>query len=217
MKNTLVILQCCKRKGNIELYPGEDFNLQARVPRTRKILTDSIERFTRNGAIEGSSKPITALSRYDGHFYRASRLRSRVAEEIRNGLFQFLIMSAGYGIVHPFQKIKRYEQRMTGSTTKYWLNVGLPNVLQEFIETGGYKRTYGIFSKSADYRIMLEEVAWHKLRGLEDVGYFYLEGMRGASKILKSLAMLMLTLLDGNFNENPRFFRGAEVIFTKVV
>jgi hypothetical protein len=216
VKDTLVILQCCKKKGNIELYPDEDFDLAIRVPKTKEILLRSVKDFSSRGIIDTSSKPIKALSRYEGHFYNTPGLRSKVAEEIRNGSNEFLIMSAGYGFVHPFQRIYDYEQKMKGNTTRYWLSAGLPRVLQEFLETGGHKKAYGFFSKSADYRKIFESVDWHRLTELQEAGYFYLDGIKGASKILKLSALLMLKLLDKNFEEKPQSFRGAEVVFVKL-
>lgn len=217
VKDTLVIFQCCKKKANTELYPDEDFDLTARVPRTKGILLGAMKRFSSKGVIDTSSKPITALSRYDGHFYNAPGLRSKVAEEIRHGPSEFLIMSAGYGFVHPFQRIHDYEQRMTGTTTGYWLSVGLPRVLQEFLETGGYRKAYGFFSKSADYRKIFERVNWRRLKGLEEAGYFYFNRARGASKILKLSALLTLELLGKRFKERPDLFNGVRVVFVKRV
>jgi len=126
-------------------------------------------------------------------------------------------MSAGYGFIHPFQRIYNYEQRMSGKTTRYWLDVGLPRMLEEFLEKGGHRKTYGFFSKSADYRKIFEEVDWHRLKRLGEAGYFYLDGLRGASKILKLSALLMLRLLDGNFKVKPHSFGGVEVVFVKMV
>lgn len=217
MKETLVIFQCCKKKSAIELYPNDNFDLAIRIPRTKKILDDAVVKFSRDGVIDISSPPVTSLSRYDGHFYNAPRLRSRVAYEARHGPYQFLIMSAGYGFVHPFQRIRMYGQRMTGRITRYWLNVGLPRVLEEFIETCKFRKVYGFFSKSADYRKIFEAVNWHQLDRLKEAGYFYLEGMRGAGKILKTSAMLMLKLLDENFEERPVLFRGSKPIFVRTL
>jgi len=217
VKDALVIFQCCKKKANIELYPDEDFDLTARVPRTKEVLVSSVKKFSRDGIIDTLSRPITALSRYDGHFYSVPGLRSNVAKEIRHGHCEFLIMSAGYGFVHPFQRIHNYEQRMTGKTTRYWLDVELPRVLEEFLEKGRHRRAYGFFSKSADYGKIFAEVDWYRFKELGEAGYFYLDGLRGPSKILKLSALLMLRLLDGNFKEKPQSFGGAEVVFVKMV
>ena len=153
-----------------------------------------MKRFSNKGIIDISSKPIMALSRYDGHFYNTQGLRLKVAEGIRHGPYEFLIMSAGYGFIHPFQRIHKYEQRMSGKATRYWLNIGLSRVLEEFLETGRYRRVYGFFSKSGDYRKNFEGVNWDKIKELREAGYFYLNGVRGASKVLNLSASLMLKL-----------------------
>jgi len=213
MKHTLVIFQCCKRKNSTEKFLEKDFDLDSRIPRTKKILHAAVKKFSNMGIIDVSSKPITALSRYDGHFYRTSGLKLKIAEEIKNGSYEFLIMSAGYGFVHPFQKIHDYEQQMKGKTTTYWLNKGLPKVLEEFIETGRYTRVYGFFSKSADYRKIFEKVNWHKIKELKEAGYFYIDGVRGASKVLNLSASLMLSLLNNNFERKPKSFKDSKIVF----
>ena len=81
MKNTLVIFQCCKRKNGTEEFPQEDFNLDVRIPKTRRILKVGIQKFSNMGIIDVKSKLITALSRYNGHFYSKTGLKSKVADE----------------------------------------------------------------------------------------------------------------------------------------
>lgn len=215
MKGTLVIFQCCKKKRDVELYPNDNFDLESHIPKTKEILEKAVTQFSREGIIDVSSRPVTALSRYDGHFYNTPHLRARVADEVRHGPYQFLIMSAGYGLAHPFQRIYKYEQRMVGKITRYWLNVGLPEVLEEFIETYRFKKVYGFFSKSADYRKIFAAVSWSRLNSLEEAGYFYLDGIRGTGKILSISAMLMLKLLDANFKEKPGSFKGSKTVFVK--
>ena len=213
MKNTLIVVQCCKKKGDIDLIPYEKFDMEEKIPQTISILHEAINKFSQEGFIDTSSKPITALSRYHGHFYTVPGLKNRIYDEIKNGSTQFLIMSAGYGLVHPFQKIHRYELKMSGSITRYWLNIGLQNVLEEFIENGKYTRVYGFFSKTAGYKKIFNAVNWSRLKNVEEAGYFYLDEIRGASKILKTLAKLMLKLLDDDFSKTPVFFNDAKVIF----
>jgi hypothetical protein len=215
MKLTLVILQCCKRKNGPEEFPQKDFNLDVRLPKTKKILEVGIQKFSNMDIIDVKSKPITALSRYNGHFYSTTGLKSKVADEIKNGPSDFLIMSAGYGFVHPFQKIHNYDQQMKGKTTKYWLNTGLSKVLEEFIETGNYTRVYGFFSKTADYKKIFEKVNWNKFKDLHESGYFYINGVRGASKVLNLSASLLLKLLENNFEAKPQSFKHSDVVFVK--
>lgn len=217
MKKILLVLQCCKRKSDIELYPNESFDLTSKIPRTKKILEDAIKRFSRERIIDTTSKPITALSRYNGHFYNTPGLKMRITDEIKHGPYQFLIISAAYGLVHPFTKIHNYEQQMKGKITRYWINIGLPKVLEEFIENGKYKKVYGFFSKSADYKKIFEEVNWHRIKELKEAGYFYLDGIRGINKTLKLSAILMLKLIDKNFKEKPHSIKDAEVVLVKTI
>jgi hypothetical protein len=217
MKDTLVVFQCCKKKQDVELYPNDEFDFTASIPRTNWILKDGEKRFILKGAIDASSHPITALSRYNGYFYASPRVRTRVADETRHGSCQFLIMSAAYCFVDPFQKIHKYEKQMKGETTRYWLKIGLPKVLEEFIVTSGITRAYGFFSKSADYRKIFEAASWSKLSGLKEAGYFYLDEARGTGKILEISSQLMLNLLDTNFAEKPQSSKGTKVVFIRIV
>ena len=217
MKDTLVVIQCCKKKQDVELYPNDEFDFAASIPRTSWILKDSEKRFILKREIDASSHPVTALSRYNGYFYALPCVRTRVADEIRHGSCQFLIMSAAYGFVHPFQKIYNYEKQMKGETTRYWLKIGLPKVLEEFIVTSGITRAYGFFSKSADYRKIFEAASWSKLSELREAGYFHLDETRGTRKILEISSQLMLNLLDTNFAEKPRSSKGSKVAFIKTV
>ena len=215
LKDTLVVLQCCKSKEDVELYPNENYNLAETIPRTYRILDEAITRFTREGIIGISSNRVTALSLYQGHFYRVPGLKSKIVQEIRCGPYQFLIMSAGYGIVHPFQRINNYESRMTGRITRYWLESGLPLVIEEFVKNGGYTQVFGFFSKSSDYLKIFEDVDWRNLDNVDVGGFFYLDGIRGASKVLKYQAGLLMNLLNNRFQVKPNEYSGADVVFVK--
>jgi hypothetical protein len=182
---------------------------------TKKILKNAIKKFIREGVIDTSSRPITALSRYDGFFYSTPNLRKKVLEAIERGSCQFLIMSAAYGFVHPFTKIHNYEQQMAGKITNYWISAGLPSVLKEFTETGEYRNVYGFFSKSADYRKIFHAVDWNGIPYLKEAGYFYLQGIRGSAKISKTCSLLMMKLLNEDFKKKPVTFRDADVKFVK--
>ena len=215
MKDTLAIFQCCKRKDGVEQFPKENFNMESKIPKTKHILRKAIVTFSQEGIIETDTEPMTALSRYNGHFYSVLGFRRKVAEEIRHGPSDFLIMSAGYGFVHPFQRIYKYEQRMTGRVTRYWLNIGLPRVLEELVETGKFKYIYGFFSKSADYRKIFEEVSWSSLNNVSEAGYFIFTGVRGAAKVLGLSSSLMLNLVYESFQNKPSKFNEAEVNFVR--
>lgn len=215
MKRDLIVFQCCKRKDGVERFPNEGFNMAARLPTTKGIIADAVRAFTEQGVIDAAAAPTTALSLYNGRFYTVPGLRQFVADEVKEGPTDFLIISAGYGLVHPFQRIRRYDQRMTGRVTRFWLEAGLPKALGEFIATGGYERCYGFFSKSADYLKIFEAIPWSTLSGLKEGGYFYLSGLRGAGNVLATSAQLMMYLVRQRFGRRPERFDGADVVFRK--
>jgi len=212
--NTLVVFQCCKRKNGIERYPHEDYDLSSRIPETWFTLEKAIENFTVKGIIRKDSPKISAISRYNGFFYRVEDFRETIVREIRLGTTDFLIMSAAYGFVHPFQRIHRYEQRMTGKTTRYWLKVGLSKVLSEYICSSHFTHVYGFFSKTAEYRKIFEEVPWKIHSNLKEAGYFALEGLIGAPNVLQTLSRMSLHLIQTQFFTIPHEFEGGKVLFT---
>lgn len=55
MKDTLVFLQCCKRKTNREQYFGNTYDLAAHLPKTYDILCKSVQYFTAKGVINPES------------------------------------------------------------------------------------------------------------------------------------------------------------------
>jgi len=198
-KDTLIILPCCKSKNPVEFYPDHTYNFYNQIPKTKSILENAVKQFTEDGVIDVHSKPVSALSLYTGYFYSVEGLKDKIVEELLNGRYDFLIMSAGYGFVHPFQRIHDYDQQMKDKVTTYWLNHGLPQVLSEYVENGGFQFVYGFFSKSADYRRIFEEVEWGDSRTLREAGFFYVEGIKGAGNILRSQAELMLKQIDEGF------------------
>ena len=109
-KDTLIVIQCCKSKNTVELYPDHSHDLYRQIPVTRRILERAVKHFMDEGVIDVDSNPVTALSLYTGHFYSVEGLKDRMVEELLNGRYDFLIMSAGYGFVHPLQRVYEYDQ-----------------------------------------------------------------------------------------------------------
>ena len=203
-KDTLIVIQCCKSKNTVELYPDHLHDLYRQIPVTRRILERAVKHFMDEGVIDVDSNPVTALSLYTGHFYSVEGLKDRMVEELLNGRYDFLIMSAGYGFVHPFQRIHNYDQEMKDRVTNYWLSEGLPRVLGEYVKNLGFQYVYGFFSKSADYRRIFEEVEWGDARELKEAGFFYVEGVKGAGNILRFQAGLMLNQIDEGFKNKSQ-------------
>ena len=77
------------------------------------------------GGLTGST--VTALSLYDGWEYRAMDKRL-IYKAIMGGVIELLIISGGYGVVHPLERVRPYEAQMTPALAKKWLEIGLPKV-----------------------------------------------------------------------------------------
>ena len=112
--DTLIVLQCCKKKESGELYPDQSYDLAKYLSTTNTIIRSEVERLEKDEIIDVVSKEVSALSLYCGHFWNYPEVKNRILEEIMKRSYQFLIISAGYGIVHPFQRIHKYEQEMKG-------------------------------------------------------------------------------------------------------
>ncbi len=200
MADTLIVLQCCKTKTLVEDYPNKSFDVFQFLPRTGVALQSAIRRNEELGVIDASTRDVTALSLYRGIFYIYPGLKYRVYSELEKDGVQFIILSAGYGIVHPFQRIHGYEQEMKGRVTSNWIELGVVGVLKEYIVENGFKQVYGMFSKSSGYKKMFEEIDWSKIPSVKRAGYFYLDEIRGTHNVLEGQARLLLELLEKGFD-----------------
>ena len=66
LKDTLIILQCCKSKKLTELYPERNYDLLEHLPETGHILSQITEQFKKEVIIDASSNRVTSISLYDG-------------------------------------------------------------------------------------------------------------------------------------------------------
>ena len=215
MKNTLVVIQCCASKKGTEKFPTKEIDLSTRLSRTHHILEKGQLKFEEADVIKTRTPRVSALSLYTGWFYRTTPVRQTINQQIETGYADFLIMSAGYGFVHPFQKIHKYDQQMKGTTTRFWLTIGLPKVLAEYIEWGKFQNVYGFFSKTGDYRKIFEAADWQEMSQIQEAGYFYLDRIQGTSTVLQKLAGLFVHELKNNFMQKPTLWDNAKVIYCR--
>ena len=190
MGKTLIITQCSKRKKPIEL-----FNISVSVL--------DVLRETRENLVRGrkyfekyvyGSKPTTALSLYDGVLYRELD-KKLMYEEFLSGEIDFIIVSAAYGIVHAFEKIREYELRMNREVAETWLKMGLPKVLEEYIVRTNADRVYGFFTKTSYYAKIYGSIN----RTLLDYGveaYLVMPGNVGFFNSLKTLGSCIMSLIE---------------------
>ena len=129
MPRFLIVTQCCKSKCSIELFPSLDVSIL-------NSLSDSAKnkllhaRGVFNDKIYGT-RAVTALSLYVGHEYKVLN-KSLIYKLYLKGLIDFIVISAGYGVVHAFEKIKEYEAYMDQKTTRTWMKLGLPSIIADY-------------------------------------------------------------------------------------
>jgi len=220
MAVTLIVLYCSGRKRCIEQYPNSSFTLRKHVPNTYHILDETIKIFKEKKKIDITSPQVSSLSLYQGHFYNVSGLKEEIYNQIKSGKLDFLIMSAGYGFVHPLQKIHEYDVKMKGLITRWWRQNGLHKVLEEYVINQKMKRIYGFFAKTSDYKKIFEDVNWQSLKDIEEAGYYYLQGIRGpkAQRLVpETLGKLMLCQIKNGFQQPPILYQhNSEVIFHRL-
>ncbi|OYT55884.1 MAG: hypothetical protein B6U76_04860 [Desulfurococcales archaeon ex4484_217_2] len=191
MVKTLIVTQCCKRKNSTELF---DVNVSILdiLNETKNILIEGRKEFKQY--IYGT-KEVTALSLYDGLLY-SSLDKMLVYEEFMKNKIDFIIISAAYGIVHAFEKIRKYDLEMSRSIAKQWLKIGLPRVFEEYIAKTNVEKVYGFFTKNSMYTKVFTNVNLNNI-GEQVLKYVlvYPENCRGGSNSLRELGYSITHLI----------------------
>jgi len=191
MVETLIVTQCCKRKNATELF-DVNVSILDTLNETKNILIEGRKKFKQY--IYGT-KEVTALSLYSGLLY-SSLNKKLVYEEFMKDRIDFVIISAAYGIVHAFEKIREYDLEMSRSIAKQWLKIGLPRVLEEYIAKTDAERVYGFFTKNSMYtkvftNVNLNNIGDHVLKYV----LVYSENCRGGPNSLKELGYSITYLI----------------------
>ncbi len=190
MPRLLVVTQCCKAKAERELFPQVARSvLEGLDERHRALLLEGRGRLY--GAVYGGRR-VSALSMYSGHLYRALD-RRLVLKGFLEGWADMVIVSAGYGLVHAFERVRLYEASMK-SYARLWLEAGLDRVLANYVENTGPGLVYGFFSRTGGYLEFFARAS--KLMGPREVHLVTAEGCRGVGSVMRSLGYAINTLLS---------------------
>ncbi len=130
MPRFLIVTQCCKSKRSIELFPNLNvsiLNSLSDSARNKLLYARGVFKNTIYG-----TRAVTALSLYVGLEYKVLR-KDLIHKLYLRGLIDFIIISAGYGVVHAFEKIKEYEAYMDHKTARTWMKLGLPFIIADYI------------------------------------------------------------------------------------
>lgn len=160
---------------------------------------------------------IPAIDRYSGFLYEAEGLRGAISQaELKRGIHG-LIISGGYGIVRPSERIHTYDRRMNVS---YWTRHRLPDVIFEYIERSRITEVYAFVSRTTDYAKLLQRVDWSGLAALGSLEvareyYINFVGRGGAQRIVPQLTgRLLVSFVDSGFARSgfpPDIFDGQPV------
>ncbi len=152
--------------------------------------------------INTESALIPAIDRYSGFLYETEGLREAISHAERKRGVHGLIMSGGYGIVRPSERIHSYDRRMNVS---YWTRHRLPDVIFEYIERSRITEAYAFVSRTTDYAKLIQRVDWSGLAALgslEVAREFYVNFVGGGSaqRIVPQLTgRLLVSFVDSAF------------------
>ena len=119
MKNkVLFLIPCSKKKTDKKMIKCNQktvFNYLS--PQFQQKLKKAREKF--KDCIKSDSNLINALSRYNGHLYNvAPSFKQKLFNAIKENKLDLFIISAGFGIVHAFERIPDYDLRMDNKIAK---------------------------------------------------------------------------------------------------
>lgn len=198
---TLLILPCSKRKNPPK---SPVVSLGSRTVLDVLQRTASQLQQGRRGcaaSVDWSSAEFAALDYYDGHLYRVSYLREKLARELTSGNVGTLILSGAYGVVLAEERIHKYDRHMDAG---YWLRLRLNEVIGEFVEQTASQRVYIFLAAKSPYVKIIERVNWGQLKAMRQVREAMFvtvnsDGLNGAQQIVpRLLGEAIVELLNGH-------------------
>lgn len=208
----LLVIQCCKGKDGDRSDPITPVDVRRGLQATASVLDRGQSHF--DSRFDHESDLRLAILRYNGHFYSTPGVRNELITAQRTARLDLLIMSAGYGFVHAFQPIQKYEIEMKGAVATYWRKGGLARVLDEYVRRTRPSEVVGLFSKSAGYLEIFKCASWQHLQRQGATG-----GARaispldaaGTAKVLRTQARVASWLLANQFASVPATLNGVAI------
>jgi hypothetical protein len=149
-KGDLIIIPCCGSKRGTE---GADENysvMRMLSPGARKQLKKARRLAFARTRIDRNSPKITALTLYTGFLYKFPGLRAELGRLLAKGIY-VLILSGGYGLVHPYERIHAYEAPIS-NTQGIWRK-WLPGILKDFVKRNDIRRVF-VFGSSIYVKVL---------------------------------------------------------------
>lgn len=171
-----------------------------------------------SNSIEMGSQATSALHLYTGALYRVFAMQKKqIIDLIHSGRLDLYILSAGYGIVHAFEPIQRYDAMLKEGVAVLWRKQHLENIIAEQLIRSKPTHVYGFFAGSrnwypaaSSYRYFYTEGVRTALRqGLtSQAGCFYRKNGLGVQAILGGIGKAFSDLLQSDLN--PDYAAGIE-------
>lgn len=198
----LLIIPCSagKRAAPTPLLPGAGRSIVDELTSTAADLARG--RAGKEARLRRETPQRAALDYYDGHFYRVPGLRNRLAQLVRDGRAEVLILSGGYGALLADEPIHDYEAPLNAS---YWRRHRLPQVLADFIESRGFRRVHAFAAHSTGYASILKMVPWRHLAGrLDEAVLWSVESSGGGAMVAvpRALGHAARALIDAGFDRS---------------
>jgi len=159
----LILIPCSAGKNH---YNESSFSPKDEESIFDFLTTDAANRLTGGRAavepiasIEQNAVSQYSLDLYDGFMYRTAGFKSSVLDFLRRGIGHLGIISGGYGLVLPNEKIYKYSCRLSDSKN-IWLKHGFPYIVSEFAAVIKAKHIVGFFGGTTDYAKLIRKVCW---------------------------------------------------------
>jgi len=221
-KKILIMFPCSKSKNSY--VDRETFNEYEEkqvidyIENTQHLLTSG--RKEMSSYIYPDSIALCALDRYNGHLYNSTPdFRNSVKGAFGRNNVHILIMSGAFGVVTPSERILDYDKLID---VKFWIQHGLPKVIEEYIERNGITHVFGFFSKTTDYIKIMRSVDWKRLEEIANlqlsrIYYINYQGSgRPDMEVPQKLGKLIISFINSGFNQEHFYedpFEGQSVDF----
>jgi hypothetical protein len=137
----LVIFTCSKSKNAVGAETSERRVADFLSPSAVRALEEGRARAFQKTEIDLASPLTPALALYSpGICYSVDGFMEAVTEALAVGCYHVLILSGGYGIVHPAERIHNYEAPIQ-KTRSVWRHV-LPGLMLDYIKTQSITRAF---------------------------------------------------------------------------
>jgi hypothetical protein len=145
LAHTLLLIPCSAGKRGTESLALPDRSVADFVSdETAQVLKEGRAKAFARTRLDDGSPLRSALAYYSGQPYAQPSFRAHLVEAISQGL-HCLIVSGGYGLLRPEERIHSYEAHLPTQTRSIWAP-RIPFILRDYVRQNAISRTFGAFS-----------------------------------------------------------------------